>query len=525
MTALHISTTPQHYTATIIINKAMFMDEEFRTRILLALKSCLPNEVDWAFNTLIKFSFASENFNLLLGFADPFFAHTHALSDTEDVMFSTKENQELFERVLQVFHILRNFSFLDINVRRLAHHEKLGEMLLAGITLSLIPKNIAPQVIVTHPDHPYLVIISGLLFTNDRALILGAIRWLTRVAVTEINERVLSVAHPQWVRRLAQLLLVDDEELTAATLEYFYQYSGLHGDFATHLVQLCPGNLIGLLVGFLSYKSTLAPAAASVNSTIHGVPAAQWTHQRRKVPAAPVIPDLTNYTHLDEPYRCLGWLKERLQGAGIEDTLVLKTIYSQYQALFGAEKPLGVKEFYTVLKIAFPQPSSVEAKVANGTTPLDELVLHNVRYAPVKRPQGLDCQWKECMLGFDTEPILQQHILEAHVQPEVRECQWMSCERKFSSRLAVLQHLRTHFAGKIKQLPKKREWMDTPMPIDDSEVSGVPLTAALLLRNLVNYKQHHEYYIAYESELTLLAVQRPRLAEYILAVLGALEMN
>ncbi|KAI9010843.1 hypothetical protein CLU79DRAFT_772916 [Phycomyces nitens] len=552
---------------------AMFMDEEFRTRILLALKSSLPNEVDWAFNTLIKFSFASENFSLdfmpvlldlLLGFADPFFdRHVRFMLNgyenteeerQEDAMFSTKEDQELFERVLQVFHILRNFSFLDINVRRLAHQEKLRQMLLLGITLPPnsqyaeltrhcldILENIAPQVIVNSPNHPFLTIISGLLFTNDRALILGAIRWLTRVAVTEINERVLGVANPSIVDRLAQLLLVDDEELTAATLEYFYQYSGLHGDFSIQLVQLCPGNLIGLLVGFLSYKSSLVPVSGSVNSTIHGIPSAQWSNptnpvKQKSQQTAPLIPDLTNYAHLDEPYRCLGWLKERLESATIEDTLVLKAIYSQYQTLFGLEKPLGVKEFYTVLKIAFPQPPSVEATVANGASPLEDLVLHNVKYAPAKRPEGLDCRWRECELGFETETDLHRHILDDHIDaakhtengPVSYACGWMTCNRDgFPTRQAIIQHMRIHFAEKTKPQAslKKRDFVIDSMPMDDSEVSGVPLTAALLLRNLVNYKQHHEYYIPYESELTQIAVQRPRLAKYILAVLSALEIN
>ncbi|KAL0082340.1 C2H2-type zinc finger transcription factor [Phycomyces blakesleeanus] len=570
--------------------QAMFMDEEFRTRILLALKSNLPNEVDWAFNTLIKFSFISENFSLdfmpvlldlLLGFADPFFDRhvrflmkdynnnrdeaeeaEYEVERQDDAMFSTKEDQELFERVLQVFHILRNFSFLDINVRRLAHQEKLRQMLLLGITLPPdsqyaeltrhcldILENIAPQVIVNSPNHPFLTIISGLLFTNDRALILGAIRWLTRVAVTEINERVLSVANPNIVDRLAQLLLVDDEELTAATLEYFYQYSGLHGDFSIQLVQLCPGNLIGLLVGFLSYKSSLVPASASVNSTIHGIPSAQLSNptnnsnKQKPQQTAPLIPDLTNYAHLDEPYRCLGWLKERLESATIEDTLILKAIYSQYQTLFGLEKPLGVKEFYTVLKIAFPQPPSVEATVASGAAPLEDLVLHNIKYAPAKRPEGLDCRWRECELGFETESDLHRHILDDHIgaentdgentsspsSPASYACCWMTCDRSgFPTRQAIIQHMRTHFAAKpSKPQPaaKKRDFVIDSMPMDDSEVSGVPLTAALLLRNLVKYKQHHEYYIPYESELTQIAVQRPRLAKYILAVLSALEIS
>ncbi|KAG0165377.1 Chromatin structure-remodeling complex protein rsc9 [Apophysomyces sp. BC1034] len=543
------------------------MDEEFRSRILLALQSTLPNEVDWAFNTLVKFSFASENFSLdympilvdiLLKCAEPFFQEKilPLLSDNEnsdgvreagEKIFNSKEYQEEFERVLQVFHILRNFSFLEINIRRLAHHERLRHMLMMGIALPPssqyaelsrhcldILENIAPQVIVTSAVDPYIVAMSFLLFTNDRALTLGAIRSLTRVAVTEINERHLGMANPPILQRMTQFLLVDDEELAAATLEYFYQYSGLHGNFAVQLVSQYPGNLIGLLTGFLSYKSTLAPSSTSVNETIHGIAAAQLTNGKPKT-QAPTIPDLTNYAHLDEPYRCLGWLKEKLLGASLEDKLALKDIYLKYQTLFGAEKPLGVKEFYTVLKIAFPQPPAVEAAASTGSTPLDTLMLQNIKYAPPKKPEGISCQWKECIENFENDELLHKHILVEHIPATADEenndshhsCQWMSCTRNgFVNRATMIQHLRTHFSVASKQRPKKRnEFMVGKIPVDESEVSGVPLTAALLLRNLVKYKQHHEYYLPYEKELTLLAIQRPKLSKYILAALAELEIS
>ena len=79
-------------------------------------------------------------------------------------------------------------------------------------------------------------------------------------------------------------------------------------------------------------------------------------------------------------------LKEKLVKAGLEDKMELKDIFAQYKDLFGTEKPLGLKEFYTVLKIAFPQPPPVESAVASGQ--MDDLVLQNVKYAPSKSADG-----------------------------------------------------------------------------------------------------------------------------------------
>ncbi|KAI8378016.1 uncharacterized protein BYT42DRAFT_614646 [Radiomyces spectabilis] len=540
---------------------AVFMDEEFRTRILLALKSCLPNEIDWAFNTLVKFSYASENFSLdfmpvlvdlLLGFTDPFFekhiepavANPKSPGEIDPVIFSSKKDQEMLERVLQVFHILRNFSFLEINIRRLAHHEKLRHLLMLGIALPPsspyveltrhcldILENIAPQVTVSSPNDSYLTVMTYLLFTNDRALILGSIRSLTRVAVTEFNERVLGIANSAIIGRMAQFLLLDDEELAAATLEYLYQYSGLRGNFAAQLVKEYPGNLIGLLTGYLSYKSTLLPPSGSLTGTIHGIPAVQANHVPvPSKPQAPTIPDLTNYAHLDEPYRCLGWLREKFVSGSADDTFVLKDIYGLYRDLFGAEKPLGVKEFYTVLKIAHPQPASTEANMANGSVALQDVTLHNMKNAPTKPPEVVRCRWRDCGETFESEADLHQHIVSRHVRPneaEEYECHWINCKkRRLPNRAALMAHLRIHFAPKATAHSKKPHYPDAlHMPIDDSEVSGVPLTAALLLRNLVRHKQHHIHYLPYENELMLLAIQRPKLSKYILTVLAELQVT
>jgi hypothetical protein len=61
------------------------------------------------------------------------------------------------------------------------------------------------------------------------------------------------------------------------------------------------------------------------------------------------------------------------------------------------------------------------------------------------------------------------------------------------------------------------------IPVDDSEISGVPLTAALLLRNLVREKRHHEYFLPYEQDITMTGLHRPKLERYTVAVMAALQ--
>jgi hypothetical protein len=491
--------------------------------------------------------------DLLLDFTVDFF-QTYIESDQTTDIFCSKEKQIGYERVLQVFHILRNFSFLEMNIRRLALHNRLRFLLMKGIALPPnsqygelsrhcldILENIAPQVSLVSREDDYFTTMTQLLFTNDRAFILGAIRALTRVAVTETNERILGFADLDVIGRMAQFLIVDDEELEAATLEYLYQYSSLRGNFSTQLIKYFPGNLIGLLTGFLSYKSSLAPPSSTAIGTIHGIPAAQMIRIETGV-EQPTIPDLTNYSHLDEPYRCLGWLKDQLLTGGEEDIIIFKDIFSEYQKLFGSEKPLGMKEFYTVLKIAFPQPPSVEESITSSAVPL-ETVLQNVKYSPTRRRDGKlaflflhilanlhfislgpVCHWNDCNESFDSTIDLHKHIIKQHIEGQ-DQCRWMKCTKTLKGdKIQDIQHMRTHFAGKIKkQNSKPKAFTQIKIPIDESEVSGIPLTSALLLRNLARYKQHHTFYLPYESELSLLAIQRPKVSKYILTVLGELQ--
>ncbi|ORZ15258.1 hypothetical protein BCR42DRAFT_416739 [Absidia repens] len=532
------------------------IDEEFRTRILLALRSTLPNEVDWVFNTLIRFSFSSENFCLdymptlvdhLIDFVEPFFnryvrpdihrddgeTDINNINDMDSMahrLFSSRPDQENYERALQVFHILRNFSFLDNNIRLLAHHGTLRQHLMTGIALSPssqyaeltrhcldILENIAPQVTLLTPDDPYLVTMTSLLMSNDRALILGAIRSLTRVAVTEVNERVLRIPWMDVIQRLFQFLLVDDEELMAATLEYFYQYTGLRGGdgaFGTELIKAYQGNLVGLLTGLLSYKSSVVPASQSVNNTIHGISAAQlFASQNAKLQQSN-IPDLADYMDLDEPYRCLGWLKDKMMTGSDTDTMALKD------------------EFSTVLMIALPQPPDVQ-KAAAGPAPLIDLVLRKIKYSPDKQDIALKCHWVGCDKVIDETEDMLTHVATAHVPAEDQstvpyDCRWKTCTRtQLPRRTNMISHLRTHLDTPPASKYNKRKrtipkFVVDKLLVDQVEVSGVPLTAALILRDLAGNKQHHSYFMPYESELASLALQRPKLSKYILTVLSAL---
>jgi hypothetical protein len=70
---------------------------------------------------------------------------------------------------------------------------------------------------------------------------------------------------------------------------------------------------------------------------------------------------------LDEPYRCLGWLKDKFELSNASSELSLDDMYLLYEMRFGHEKALRIKEFYTVLRIAFPiATGSVDSPIQQG---------------------------------------------------------------------------------------------------------------------------------------------------------------
>jgi hypothetical protein len=60
-------------------------------------------------------------------------------------------------------------------------------------------------------------------------------------------------------------------------------------------------------------------------------------------------------------------LKDKFEAADRSSILSLDDIYLLYEARFGLEKALKMRDFYTVMKIAFPKASTSELKPLLGS--------------------------------------------------------------------------------------------------------------------------------------------------------------
>jgi len=217
----------------------------------------------------------------------------------------------------------------------------------------------------------YLRELHKLLQTNDKALILGSLRALTRLAANEHNEKILSDIDPEIIDRISQLLLIQDEELIGATLDYLYQFSSFHGDAAVQIAKNFPGNIVSVLVRFLSWGSpkTLPP---------------------------PVTTDPAQQI-LIEPYRALHWYVSMSLGAvdicgAFGDGLIFlflicrvqsnfesnpqswiyeSELFKLYQTKFMAHGPmLRSADLVTVSRVGFPKMETVYVQEQEGTPPV-----------------------------------------------------------------------------------------------------------------------------------------------------------
>lgn len=159
----------------------------------------------------------------------------------------------------------------------------------------------------------------------------------------------------------------------------------------------------------------------------------------------------------------------------------------------------------------------------------------------------IECHWADCTEKFKDEEGLHAHLVDVHLKTieqtanegdkmdtsddnhraegKTYECRWMACGRRgFKHKARVFQHLQTHFPGKVTKPTKRRndKLSIEKIPVDDEDVSGVPLTAALLLRNLARTRELQSFLLPYKVELAQLAFQRPKLGAYAISVLEEL---
>ncbi|TPX33241.1 hypothetical protein SmJEL517_g03867 [Synchytrium microbalum] len=290
------------------------------SRLLLALESGLPNEIDWAFNKLIKISFRSYNsikpidisnipglLHILLTHMAPVFGRINldvqARADavlaeptaagqlnplpplTEITIFASTDQLILFERALQSLLVINNFTFYIPNIKNLVESDHLLSYLTKGIALPsstlyielkryclTILEEMSEYLDVSKNGRDYIVTyLEKLVHSNDLGLILPALRILNQLAMQDKHEEVFSNPSPEFMKRLMDLLLTPHEEVIHYIMDHFYHLSSLGGDTARAIVggdgiSNSSGARLRMLLRMLFYSSKRQKAAAAAQA-------------------------------------------------------------------------------------------------------------------------------------------------------------------------------------------------------------------------------------------------------------------
>lgn len=366
-------------------------DENTKRRVIPALQSNNHVDVEWALNYIVTISYEYPQKLLLV--------ENPALLDgllqkadvcLQDTLFAKPGDKISHTVILKILHIMRNFSFIESNTRVFAASADFKQMLIKCLVMTNsshyshcidILENMSPFVDLGPFDSIIGCLNSLLMNANERSVILGSVRILTMLASSSAsNLHYLLPTSTQIANRITQFLIANDEELIGVSLEYLYQYSCQSISFGQHLLAMHDGADIGIMVSLLmtpykyfrpmlvqySQDDTPSPQFSHSNDNLF------FAHQHHG--SVPCVPNLSSYQQLDEPYRCLGWLKDKFELSHAGSELSLDDMYLLYEMRFGHEKALRMKEFYTVLKIAFPiaagslDESPRQGAILEGTT-------------------------------------------------------------------------------------------------------------------------------------------------------------
>ncbi|KAJ2894660.1 hypothetical protein MKZ38_007318 [Zalerion maritima] len=440
------------------------------------------------------------------------------------------DQQDLLTNVTEAVLTIRNMVILPENAAYMADSISLRDLLC--ILLNLPPLDMLVEVkhyaleiaevitpyLVLEPHNPMYISIVSQLKSSDRGMILLALRALARTSMNLEATNRLGDISTETLKDVTTWMLLNDEDLVDACLDFFYQYTAVVPN-VEHLVQAVNLEiLVSHLVRLLAHGAVKKPIQVVLKQS-----------QARPPPnQVAVIPkDLVKrLLATDEPIRCQQWLR----GFFEEDSnsvITQMTVWQAYQNAFSepvkqnGRQMINPSEFIKYVSHVFPGAQAQIIKEPAG----NKFVIRGIRARP--RPLGPDgrmyypCEWRTperrlCGESYSNPEDMYKHILASHLptkegsngtEPDTSRhaiCSWFRCQKfnkPTSDVRAVALHTKVHaayrpvpFDSKVSSKsyiePAKvmnLQGENTPTTTDERnqpQAVGVPLSAALVLCNI-----------------------------------------
>lgn len=374
--------------------------------------------------------------------------------------------------------------------------------------------------------NPLYISLLAQLQLQDRGAILTALRAISRISMNLEENNDLKGVPKEVLKNIFDWILLGDEELSHACLDFLYQYTAVAEN-----------------VEFLTSNINIEPLVNQLTRLLgHGLKVFEKEYSIEPDTRKPAPTEITTLPHelllqllrMDEPERSSRWLRclfEEDQHESITQIALWQAYQNQFNGpvMQASGVPLLVAaDFIKNVSTTFIEKAT--AQVQPGPTP--RFIIRGIRRRAV--PVDLEgqefrpCRWVHpgstisCNRYFMTPQNMYQHIMKDHLQARPREdgrfdnsqpgsytCHWDHCNRFGSSPtsrlLDVANHIKVHLppapssdptdssgpppAKRLKPsyiIPgAKKTWKHHFTQVDERhEAAGIPLTSALVLRNL-----------------------------------------
>ncbi|RCI10296.1 hypothetical protein L249_8463 [Ophiocordyceps polyrhachis-furcata BCC 54312] len=391
-----------------------------------------------------------------------------------------------------------------------------------------IAEQVTPYMVLEAADPLYKTLLSQ-LESEDRGTILTALRALARISMNLETTNTLADVTMEALQHIADWLLLNDDELIDACLDFLYQYTAVVANLDRLVRSTKPEKLVEHLVRLLAH------GARKLQRELVLLP-------ERRLPSrdeiAPMPEDLLReMVKLEEPDRVHRWVKcffDEDNGSFVTQLAA----WQAYQSAFAG--PLKEAGKVMITPADFIRSSTSVYKNSNAQVLREpgetqqKFIIHGIRARA--RPLSFEgaeygrCLWatnperknEKCGQFYLKPEQMAEHILSAHLGQERNasgkfdneehefRCTWGECfkyEKPTPMRLRdCVRHINTHILALLpshdsqaKRVPKPwviaaktmtvaaEETMtmrDERNPNAPPQAAGIPLSAVLVLRNI-----------------------------------------
>ncbi|RYC59438.1 hypothetical protein CHU98_g6774 [Xylaria longipes] len=375
-----------------------------------------------------------------------------------------------------------------------------------------IAEQVTPWLSLDSSDPLYRTLLAQ-LDSADRGTILTALRAISRISMNLDATNKLQNVPAVVLQNIINWLLLNDEELMDACLDFLYQYTAVVANVESLLDAVNMENAVPHLVRLLAHGAKR-------------VKEEKVLEPEKKELCTEEVPPLPFDLHeklrsTDEPTRCFQWLKTLFE-EDAESHITQIAIWQAYQGSFGAlagvRSNLSAADFIRNVSHVF---ANARAQIIRGPGEVQRFIIEGIRArtAPCHyetREEYIRCQWqmvkgavpKRCNQFFLSGEQMWHHVLTTHIGVSVsedgkfenkaitRSCDWADCVKYPRPKTIMLAEFARHPAAKRQRksyiTPAKTmslTWEKTVVTSDErkpnvEQAAGIPLSAVLVLRNI-----------------------------------------